>query len=88
MAVSIINSTISGNASAATAGAMLAFGNVTLQLDNTTVNGQLGGWPAPAGCHERGATSRVRQQYDTADVEARLVHPGQQQQHWRRRRVQ
>ncbi len=37
MAVKIINSTISGNASSATAGAMLAFGNVALELVNTTV---------------------------------------------------
>jgi len=39
MAARIVNSTISGNASPSTAGAMLAFGNVTLELDNTTVNG-------------------------------------------------
>jgi hypothetical protein len=39
MAVRIINSTISGNVSPATAGAMLVNGNVALELDNTTVNG-------------------------------------------------
>jgi uncharacterized delta-60 repeat protein len=41
MAVKIINSTISGNASSATAGAMLAFGNVALELDNSTVSDNL-----------------------------------------------
>jgi hypothetical protein len=39
VAVRIINSTISGNGSAATGGAMVAFGNLALELDNTTVNG-------------------------------------------------
>jgi hypothetical protein len=39
MAVRIINSTISGNVSPSTAGAMLATGNIALELDNTTVNG-------------------------------------------------
>ncbi len=38
MAVKIINSTISGNVSSATAGAMVAFGNVALELDNSTVS--------------------------------------------------
>ena len=38
MAVHIINSTISGNSSSATAGAILASGNVTLELDNATVS--------------------------------------------------
>ena len=37
MAVKIVNSTISGNTSSATAGAMVAFANVALELDNTTV---------------------------------------------------
>ncbi len=39
MGVRIVNSTISANVSAATAGAMVAFGNLALELDNTTVNG-------------------------------------------------
>ena len=38
MAVKIIDSTISGNTSAATAGAIRAYGNVALELDNTTVS--------------------------------------------------
>ena len=38
MAVRIINSTISGNTSAATAGAIRVAGNVALGLDNTTVS--------------------------------------------------
>ena len=38
MAVRIVNSTISGNSSSATAGAMLASGNMALELDNTTVS--------------------------------------------------
>jgi hypothetical protein len=37
-AVHIINSTVSGNSSSATAGAILAYGNVTLELDNATVS--------------------------------------------------
>jgi hypothetical protein len=37
----IINSTISGNSSSATAGAVFVFGNVALELDNSTVNGNL-----------------------------------------------
>jgi len=37
----IINSTISGNSSSATAGAMHVFGNIALELDNSTVNGNL-----------------------------------------------
>jgi hypothetical protein len=37
MRVQILNSTISGNSSSATAGAMLVNGNVALELDNTTV---------------------------------------------------
>jgi hypothetical protein len=39
--VKIINSTISGNSSSATAGAMFVYGNVALELDNSTVNGNL-----------------------------------------------
>jgi len=39
MAARIINSTISNNFSSATAGAMRAFGNVTVELDNSTMNG-------------------------------------------------
>src|SRR5207248_11159611 len=39
MAARIVNSTISSNASPSTAGAMLANGNVALELDNATVNG-------------------------------------------------
>jgi hypothetical protein len=38
MAVHIIDSTVSGNSSSATAGAMVASGNVTLELDNATVS--------------------------------------------------
>ena len=38
MAVRIINSTISGNASSATVGAIVAYGNVALELDNSTVS--------------------------------------------------
>ena len=38
-----INSTISGNSVTATAGAILVFGNVALELDNSTVNGNLAG---------------------------------------------
>ena len=41
MAVRIINSTISGNASSATAGAMWVRGNVALELDNSTVSDNL-----------------------------------------------
>ena len=41
MAVKIVNSTISGNASSATAGAILAFGNVALELDNSTISDNL-----------------------------------------------
>jgi YVTN family beta-propeller protein len=39
MAARIVNSTVSSNVSPSTAGAMLANGNVALELDNTTVNG-------------------------------------------------
>jgi hypothetical protein len=39
MAARIVNSTVSSNASPSTAGAMVAFGNLALELDNTTVNG-------------------------------------------------
>ena len=38
MAVRIVNSTISGNVVAAQAGAVLAYGNVALELDNATVS--------------------------------------------------
>jgi uncharacterized delta-60 repeat protein len=38
MAVKIVNSTISGNASSATAGAMVAFGNIALEIVNSTVS--------------------------------------------------
>jgi hypothetical protein len=41
MAARIVNSTVSSNVSPSTAGAMLASGNVALELDNTTVNGNL-----------------------------------------------
>ena len=37
----LINSTVSGNSSSSTAGAMLVFGNVAFELDNSTVNGNL-----------------------------------------------
>jgi hypothetical protein len=40
-AVKIINSTISGNLSSATAGAIFVYGNVALELDNSTVNGNV-----------------------------------------------
>jgi YVTN family beta-propeller protein len=39
MAARIVNSTVSSNVSPSTAGAMLATGNISLELDNTTVNG-------------------------------------------------
>ncbi|MEO8302742.1 MAG: choice-of-anchor Q domain-containing protein [Betaproteobacteria bacterium] len=38
MVVKLINSTVSGNQVSATGGAMIAFGNVDLELDNTTVS--------------------------------------------------
>ena len=38
MAVKIVNSTISGNFSSATAGAMVGFANVALELDNSTIS--------------------------------------------------
>ena len=41
MAVRIVNSTISSNFSSATAGAMVAFGNMALELDNSTVSDNL-----------------------------------------------
>ena len=50
MAVRIVNSTISGNASSATAGAIQANGNVALDLDNSTISRQpRRRRPAPAG---------------------------------------
>ena len=60
MAVKIVNSTISGNASTATAGAMVAFGNVALELANSTVSHNLAAGTRTGGiAMSLGATSPV-----------------------------
>ncbi len=58
--VKIINSTISGNAVAATAGAVQAYGNIALEIDNSTINANLAAPGRIGGINlTSGATSPV-----------------------------
>ena len=65
MTVRIINSTISGNAVSATAGAMHVYGNVAIELDNSTVsnnaaaNGRTGGFWLTGGATDPPSASNA-----------------------------
>ena len=80
IAVKFVNSTISGNASTATAGAMAAFGNMALELSNSTVSdneaapNRTGGILVSSGDTYPVSGSNT----SASDAQAHFVHPGQQ----------